>query len=130
MSNVEVIAVAAPSAAQAARSSGALLRTLAIGLTAFLTTIDLFAVQAILPSLAEAYRVSPAAMGTAVNASTFGMAAGGLLVALLSRRIDRRIGVVASLALLSVPTALLAGAPDLGTFTALRITQGLFMSVA
>jgi MFS transporter, YNFM family, putative membrane transport protein len=37
-------------------------RTIIIGLTAFLTVVDLFATQAILPSLAQAYRVSPAAM--------------------------------------------------------------------
>ena len=32
-------------------SSGVLLRTIVIGLTAFLTVVDLFATQAILPSL-------------------------------------------------------------------------------
>ena len=47
-----------------------LLRSLVIGLVAFLTVIDLFAAQAILPSLARAYNVAPAAMGLAVNAST------------------------------------------------------------
>ena len=34
-------------------------RTIIIGLTAFLTVVDLFATQAILPSLAQAYRVTP-----------------------------------------------------------------------
>ena len=89
-----------------------------IGLIAFLTVVDLFATQAILPSLVTAYGVSPAAMGTAVNASTFGMAVAGLAVALFSRKIDRRRGIVLSLAVLSIPTALLAVAPDLTTFTA------------
>jgi len=105
-------------------------RELVIGLIAFLTVVDLFATQAILPSLAKAYEVSPAAMGTAVNASTFGMAVAGLAVAFFSTRIDRRRGVVASLALLSIPTALLAVAPGLTTFTLLRVVQGLFMSAA
>jgi predicted MFS family arabinose efflux permease len=105
-------------------------RTLVIGLIAFLTVVDLFATQAILPSLAQAYGVMPAAMGIAVNASTFGMAISGLAVAYLSRRIDRRFGVLASLALLSIPTALLAVAPDLTTFTLLRIAQGIFMAAA
>ena len=108
----------------------ALLRTLVIGLTAFLTVVDLFATQAILPSLVQHYRATPAAMGFAVNASTIGMAISGLAVALFSRRIDRRLGILFSLALLSIPTALLAVAPDLGVFTALRILQGLFMSAA
>src|SRR3569832_1084082 len=69
-------------------------------------------------------------MGLAVNASTCGMADAGILVSLFSRRLDRRKGVVLSLALLSIPTALLAIAPDLVTFTALRVIQGLLMSTA
>jgi len=106
------------------------LRTLVIGLMAFLTVVDLFATQAILPSLAKFYKVSPAAMGFAVNSSTMGMAVAGLVVAFFSRRIDRRLGIVTSLALLAIPTAALAVAPDLNTFTALRIMQGLCMSTA
>ena len=112
------------------RIGGAPMRAVVIGLTAFLTVVDLFATQAILPSLARAYGVGPAAMGLAVNASTIGMAVGGLGVALLSRWIDRRRGIILSLVLLAVPTALLATAPDLGTFTTLRIVQGVFMSAA
>jgi MFS transporter, YNFM family, putative membrane transport protein len=72
-----------------AHSSGSLLRTVVIGLTAFLTVVDLFATQAILPSLTRAYGVSPAAMGFAVNSSTIGMAVAGLAVSLLSTHIDR-----------------------------------------
>lgn len=106
------------------------LRALTIGLTAFLTVVDLFATQAILPALTSAYGVTPAAMGFAVNASTIGMAAGGLGVALFGRRLDRRRGILLSLALLAVPTALLATMPSLPVFTALRIVQGVFMSTA
>jgi predicted MFS family arabinose efflux permease len=111
-------------------SSGALLRTFVIGLTAFLTLVDLFATQAILPSLTRAYGVTPAAMGFAVNASTFGMAVAGLGVALFSRHIDRRWGILVSLALLALPTALLASAPNLTVFTLLRVAQGLCMASA
>ncbi len=120
----------APLAAARRYGAAALLRTFVIGLTAFLTVVDLFATQAILPSLVRAYRVSPAAMGFAVNASTMGMAIAGLAVAFFSRRINRRRGVLLSLALLSIPTALLAVAPDLMVFTALRIVQGVFMATA
>src|SRR6516225_1181248 len=95
--------------------SGLLVRTIVIGSTAFLTVVDLFATQAILPSLARAYMVTPAAMGFAVNSSTMGMAIAGLAVSLLSQRIDRRLGILISLSLLSIPTALLAVAPDLTT---------------
>ena len=113
-----------------AHPSGVLLRTIVIGLTAFLTVVDLFATQAILPSLARAYDVTPAAMGFAVNSSTMGMAVAGLVVSLFSHRINRRLGILISLSVLSIPTALLAVAPDLTAFTALRIAQGLCMASA
>ncbi len=106
------------------------LSTLVIGLTAFLTVVDLFATQAILPTLVRAYGVTPAAMGVAVNASTFGMAASGLAMALISRHIDRKRGILVSLLCLCIPTALLASAPNLAVFTTLRVTQGLFMASA
>ena len=113
-----------------AHSTGVLLRTVVIGLTAFLTVVDLFATQAILPTLTRAYGVTPAAMGIAVNSSTMGMAIAGLIVSLFSQRIDRRTGILISLAALSIPTALLASAPDLMTFTMLRVLQGLCMASA
>jgi predicted MFS family arabinose efflux permease len=105
-------------------------RTIIISLIAFLTVVDLFATQAILPSLTQAYQVTPAAMSFAVNASTMGMAVAGLTVAFFSRQIDRRIGILISLCVLAIPTALLASAPDITTFMVLRITQGLCMASA
>ena len=110
--------------------TGTALRTFVIGLTAFLTVVDLFATQAILPSLTRHYGVTPASMGFAVNATTMGMAIASLVVGFLSPRIDRRRGILTSLMLLAIPTALLATAPDLATFTLLRILQGLCMASA
>jgi len=111
-------------------SPGVVLRSLVIGLTAFLTVVDLLATQAILPSLTRHYNVTPAAMGFAVNASTMGMAVAGLVVGFLSPHIDRRLGILLSLVLLAIPTALLAIAPDLTSFTILRVLQGLCMASA
>lgn len=105
-------------------------RNFVIGLIAFLTVVDLFATQAILPSLAKHYNVAPSAMGFAVNASTLGMAVAGLAVALFSRHLNRRLGILIALCVLALPTALLASAPDLTTFTLLRIAQGLCMASA
>lgn len=115
-----------PAGIRAALASRA--NTSIVALVAFLTLVDLFATQAILPSLARAYQVTPAAMEFAVNATTIGMAVSSLAVALLSQRIDRQLGVVVSLALLAIPTSLLAIAPDLMTFTGLRVAQGLCMA--
>ncbi|MDH5331506.1 MAG: MFS transporter [Aquincola sp.] len=105
-------------------------RNAAIALMAFLTLVDLFATQAILPSLANHYRVGAAAMGLAVNASTLGMAIGALSMAFAGYRIDRRLGVTVALALLALPTLALASAPDLVVFAALRVVQGLAMATA
>jgi MFS transporter, YNFM family, putative membrane transport protein len=123
-------AVAASRIEAHGHSAGVLLRSTVIGLTAFLTVVDLFATQAILPSLARHYGVTPAAIGFAVNACTLGMAVSGLAVGYFSREIDRRKGILISLVLLSIPTALLASAPNIAVFTILRVAQGLCMASA
>ncbi|WEX74095.1 MFS transporter [Sinorhizobium numidicum] len=101
-----------------------------IALIAFLTLVDLFAAQAILPSLQTQFDVSRATMGFAVNASTFGMAAASLAVGMFGRGLDRRNGIWISLALLSVPTALLSVTQDITLFACLRVAQGLCMATA
>lgn len=120
------------SAVDVARPTSAtpIARLFAIAIISFLTLVDLFATQAILPSLAAAYGVSPGVMGSAVNLCTLGMAISGLGVALFSHRIRRRTGVTLSLALLTIPTFLLSLMPDLTWFAALRLLQGIFMSAA
>lgn len=105
-------------------------RLIVIGIISFLTLVDLFAAQAILPSLTKAYGVTPAQMGFAVNASTLGMAAAGIVMAFIASKINRRQGIWISLALLAIPTTLLGTMPDLMTFTWLRIAQGVCMASA
>ena len=58
------------------------------------------------------------------------MAIASLGIALFCWRIDRRNGVAGACALLAVPTALLAFAPNLPVFAALRVAQGLCMASA
>lgn len=101
-----------------------------VALIAFLTLVDLFATQAILPSLVVKFGVSRATMGFAVNASTFGMAVAGIAVALFGRGIDRRNGIWISLAILSIPTTLLSQTDSIVVFALLRVAQGLCMSTA
>lgn len=101
-----------------------------IAVIAFLTLVDLFATQAILPSLVEKFGVSRATMGFAVNASTFGMAVAGIGVALFGRSLDRRNGIWISLAVLAIPTTLLSQTDSIVVFALLRVVQGLCMSTA
>ena len=108
----------------------AFFRSLVIALTAFLSLVDLFATQAILPSLTRHYGVTPGAMGLASNAGTLGMLVSGLAVGYFSSEIDRRLGILLSLVLLAIPTTLLAYAPNLLVFATLRVAQGVCMAAA
>ena len=105
-------------------------RSLLIAVIGFLTLVDLFATQAILPSLAAEYGVTPSKIGVAANSTTLGMAVAGLLVGAFSANIERKRAIFLSLLLLAIPTAALAYAPNLTAFSLLRITQGLFMAAA
>lgn len=105
-------------------------RSTIVALVSFLTLIDLFGSQALLPQLIVAFQADPGLMGLAVNASTFGMAVSGLVVAWFADRIDRKKGIWLSLALLSVPTFLLGVVDSVGAFMALRVLQGVFMAAA
>lgn len=105
-------------------------RLTVIGLIGFLTLTDLFATQAILPSLAAQYRVAPGDIGIAANTGTIGMAIAGLLAGVLAGGLDRRAVITLSLVTLALPTALLSIAPDLTTFALLRVAQGLCMATA
>lgn len=112
------------------RPRDVLRRSTIVGLISFLTLIDLFGSQALLPQLIEAFDADPGLMGLAVNATTFGMAVSGLVVAWFADRIDRKRGIWISLVLLSVPTFCLGLVDTVGAFMALRILQGVFMAAA
>ena len=103
---------------------------LTVGLIGFLTLVDLFATQAILPTLAQLYQVKPSEIGLAANASTLGMAIAGLLAGVLGEHLERRRTIVVALAVLALPTLALSIAPSLTVFALLRIAQGLCMATA
>ncbi|MEM7597741.1 MAG: MFS transporter [Pseudomonadota bacterium] len=105
-------------------------RSTIVAVISFLTLVDLFGSQALLPQLVIAFEADPGVMGFAVNASTFGMALSGLTVAWFADRIDRKRGIWISLMLLSVPTFFLGVVDSVGLFLALRVLQGVFMAAA
>ncbi len=117
-------------AGQVAATSIGAGRFAVIALTAFVTVVDLFAAQAILPALRQSYGTTPAMMSAAVNSSTIGMAIGGFATAMLSHRIERRRGIMIALALLAIPTLMLGQLPSLAVFSLLRVLQGLCMAAA
>ena len=105
-------------------------RSTIVAIVSFLTLIDLFGSQALLPRLVNAFETDAATMGFAVNAATFGMAISGLLVAWFADRINRKRGIWVSLVCLAVPTSLLGLVDDVSVFLALRVAQGVFMAAA
>ena len=121
-----------PTCAQIAQPPGlSLQQSLLIAVIGFLTLVDLFATQAILPSLAQIYGVTPAQIGLAANASTLGMAISGLLMGVVQQdALERKRAIALCLLLLSVPTASLAFAPNLTDLRVPAGVQGLFMAGA
>ena len=105
-------------------------RSTIIAVISFLTLIDLFGAQALLPQIITAYGTDAGTAGIAVNAATFGMALSGLLVAWFADRIDRKRGIWISLLLLGIPTALLYFTDTIAVFMVLRVVQGLLMAAA
>jgi MFS transporter, YNFM family, putative membrane transport protein len=105
-------------------------RSVIISIVSFLTLIDLFGAQALLPQIIVAFRSDPGTAGFAVNAATLGMAVSGMTVAWFADRIDRKRGIWVCLALLSIPTALLSITHSIWIFMALRVIQGALMAAA
>ena len=105
-------------------------RSTIISIISFLTLIDLFGAQALLPQIIVAYKANAGLAGVAVNAATLGMALSGITVAWFADRIDRKRGIWICLALLSIPTALLCLTDNIWTFMALRVVQGTLMAAA
>lgn len=105
-------------------------RSAIIAVVSFLTLIDLFGAQALLPGIVGHFGVDPAIAGLAVNAATLGMAMSGMTVAYFADRVDRKRGIWISLALLAIPTALLSQTDSIWVFMVLRMVQGALMAAA
>jgi MFS transporter, YNFM family, putative membrane transport protein len=88
---------------------------------------NMYATQAILPDIEHALDVSPAAAGLSITVVVVGVAIGGWVHGPLSDRVGRARVMVASAALLILPTALVGFAPNLAALLALRAAQGLLM---
>jgi predicted MFS family arabinose efflux permease len=99
------------------------------GLTAagFGALLNLYAPQAILPTLARVFDAQPVQVGLTITATTLAVALCGPFAGALADRMGRKRAIVASLLLLAVPTLLCAFARTLPQLIALRFMQGVFM---
>lgn len=112
----------------AGTTSASLKPALVMGLASSFTLIDLFAPQAITPTLGGAFHQTPQVTGIAVNAAVIGMAISGLLSSLFADRLDRKAVIVGSLLVLGIPTILIGYTSTLPVFAGLRMVQGCTMA--
>ena len=118
-------AVAAPEVRGPWHSTGAVLRYIVIALTAFLTVVDLFATQAILPIAHQAlWRDAGGRWASPSMPAPWAWPCPASPSAISAARSTGGRASCISLVLLAIPTALLAHAPDLTTFTLLRVIAG------
>lgn len=100
---------------------------LALVLAGFVTFVNMWCTQAILPVLAKTLHVSPAATGYTVTAPLVATAMMAPVIGMVSDRFGRRVFICGAALLLVAPTCLAALSPTLGMLIACRFAQGLLL---
>jgi YNFM family putative membrane transporter len=100
---------------------------LALNFAAVAVFSDLYITQPILPILSARFGVSPATAGLSVSIVVLAIAAVSPVWGSLSDAVGRRRVIVASTALLAVPTLLAALAPSFGVLLVFRALQGILI---
>ncbi len=102
-------------------------RRLGVAAAGFGTFVNLYATQALLPTLAQAFRTTLAHTGLTVTASLVAVALVAPFVGGISDALGRRRLILGACLLLVLPTALAAFAPTLGALILWRFVQGLLL---
>jgi predicted MFS family arabinose efflux permease len=93
----------------------------------FCSLVNLYAPQAILPTLAEKFHASPAAVASTISATTLAVAVCAPFAGVLADRWGRKRVMLLGLVGLAVPTVLSALASTLLQLIATRFLQGIFV---
>jgi len=101
-------------------------RTAAVVFAGFCAFTTLFAPQPLLPMLARAFQVSPAAISLVMTVSTLAVACSAPLAGLVADRLGRKRVIVPAAFLLAVPTLLAATSSGYGQMLFWRFWQGVF----
>jgi YNFM family putative membrane transporter len=88
---------------------------------------NMYTTQAILPVLSRAFRVDAPTAGLTISIIVLAVAIGSLFYGPLSDRIGRKVVMVGSSLLITLPTLLCAFAPNFTILLCLRALQGLLM---
>lgn len=98
---------------------------LAVCMTGLFAFLQVYAVQAILPTLGQDLMASEVQLGLAVGGTVIGVAVISPFIGMLSDAFGRKIFIVGSLLFLGVPTAMMAWVSTIEQMIALRFLQGL-----
>jgi len=99
----------------------------AVSLCGVFAFLNLYATQPMLPLFAKIFHASKAAVGLTVSVSTLGVALSAPIFGTIAERLSRKRVIVASIAVLSVPTLLAATSPGLHALIFWRFLQGLIL---
>lgn len=102
-------------------------RRIAIVFCAFAAFLNLYAPQAILPLIAQEYGVGAATASLVITASTFAVAATAPFTGAIADVLGRKRVIVAAIALLLVPCAMLPLSTSLNEIIFWRFVQGLLL---
>lgn len=91
----------------------------------FFAFLNVYSMQALLPMVMRDFNATPVEAGATVGATVLGVALVSPFIGMLSDALGRKLILCASLAALTVPTALIALADSLGFILAMRFVQGL-----
>jgi predicted MFS family arabinose efflux permease len=96
----------------------------------FCSMLNLYAPQAILPTLARIFHASPVGVGLTITATTLGVAVFGPFAGAAADRFGLKRAIVVSLLALAVPTIASGLSTSLDQLIVTRFLQGLFMPAA
>src|SRR3954447_17742442 len=99
-------------------------REFSVAAAGFCTFINLYAPQAVLPTLADAFHASAARAGLTITATLVAVALVAPVVGGISDALGRRALILGASFALVIPTALAALAPTLDWLVLWRVAQG------
>jgi YNFM family putative membrane transporter len=104
-----------------------LIPRIAVGLAGFCAFLNLYAPQALLPSLAREFGVGAAAISTIMTASTLAIALTAPFTGAVADVLGRKRVITAAMIVVVVPTAMVALAADVHQLVLWRFIQGLLL---
>ena len=102
-------------------------RGLAIALSGLCTFINLYATQPLLPLFSRDFQASAAQVSLTIGASTLAVALGAPFAGLVADVVGRKRMIAGAMALLVIPTALVALSTSIGELVLWRFVQGLLL---